>query len=87
MPSSNVDDQQTYRQQVGAGARMADLAAIIAAGPYHSTDPLHVLAVDVERARTEMHTLAAEHPQLRPVAQAMDVVATEVNDYAEAAGL
>lgn len=90
MPLSNVhptSEQRAYRERVADGARLADLTAVIAAGPYHSDDPLHHAAVDCEALRSNVHALADHRPALRSAAAALDVAASELSDLAEAAGL
>lgn len=91
MPEGNLTDQHAYRERVGTGARIREgsdeLAGIIAAGPYHSADPLHIAAVDAERARSGVRALVPEHPRLRLVAAVLDDAVHELSEYAEAAGL
>jgi hypothetical protein len=87
MPKPTLtDEQRAHRQRVMDGARIADLAEVVASR-YHSTDPVHRAAVDCEALRTNVHQLAAHRPQLKPVLAALDVAATQLSDYAEAVGL
>lgn len=94
MPAENVADlaeQRAFRDRVGAGARIREgsacLADIVAAGPYHSDDPVHRAAVDCEILRTEVRAIADHRPSLRIAAAALDAAADELNEYAETLGL
>lgn len=94
MPAQNVAERQALRERLGAGADIRGGSAIIASrvgrGPYHSDDPVHHAAVDVEALRCEVHALAQARPNVVAIdfaARTLDIAADVLNDYAEAVGL